>query len=679
MPPEMKQDPFAGPGELRALGRAKDWSSTPLGPVASWSTSLRTVVALVLAAPTATILLWGPELVQIYNDAYRLVMGAKHPGGLGQRNIECWPEVWDFTAPVYAGVRERGESFTFTDQRLVLDRPGLPSESYFTLTYSPVRDDDGSIGGIFVSVFETTAQVLARNEREARYRALFASVSEGFCIIQLIFDDAGRAVDYRYVEVNPAFERQTGIHDALGRTVRETTPDIEPVWIETYARVALTGDPARFVNYARPLDRWFEVSAFRIGAAEERRVAVLFTDITERRRAETERDRLVAALVIERARLEEVFRRAPSFIVGFRGPDQTYEFVNEAYYQLVGHREIVGKPLLEAIPEIRDQGFKEILDRVRETEEPWVGRETPVRLERTPGAPLETRYLDMIFQPLTDADGTRAGVIVHGSDITEQVLARREVERLLVESERARAEAEGARREAEEANRAKSEFLAVMSHELRTPLNAIGGYAELLELGVRGPVSDAQLADLARIQQSQRHLLGLINQVLNYTRVDAGAVRYDVAEVPVNEALAAAEALVIPQVRARGLRYVLDGCPPELTVRADREKLQQVLLNLLSNAIKFTESGGEVRVACTSDGDQVAIAVSDTGIGIAPDKLATIFEPFVQVDQRLTRTQEGVGLGLAIARELARGMGGDLVVKSEAGRGSRFTLRLPRG
>ena len=235
-----------------------------------------------------------------------------------------------------------------------------------------------------------------------------------------------------------------------------------------------------------------------------------------------------------------------------------------------------------------------------------------------------------------------------------------------------------ARKQAEDASRAKGDFLAVMSHELRTPLNAIGGYAELMELGLRGPITEAQRSDLGRIQQSQKHLLGLINQVLNYTRVETGNVSYDMTDVPVATALVAAEALVVPQVRAKGLKYILGECDPGLTVRADREKLQQILLNLLTNAIKFTASGGEIAVGCTVRGNEIAIHVSDTGVGIPSDKLVTIFDPFVQVDSRLIRAQEGVGLGLAISRDLARGMGGELTVESIEGKGSTFTLTLAR-
>jgi signal transduction histidine kinase len=223
-----------------------------------------------------------------------------------------------------------------------------------------------------------------------------------------------------------------------------------------------------------------------------------------------------------------------------------------------------------------------------------------------------------------------------------------------------------------------------MSHELRTPLNAIGGYAELIEMGIRGPVSDAQRADLARIQKSQRHLLGLINGVLNYAKVDAGAVHYEVSDVPLDEVLASCEALIAPQASARRIALTFEGCDTGLCARADREKVQQVVLNLLSNAVKFTDAGGQIRLSCSAasriagDGPRIAIQVTDTGQGIGPDQLERVFQPFVQVDSKLTRTSEGTGLGLAISRDLARGMGGDLTVESTLGVGSTFTLTLPR-
>ncbi|HEX8394359.1 MAG TPA: ATP-binding protein [Longimicrobium sp.] len=232
---------------------------------------------------------------------------------------------------------------------------------------------------------------------------------------------------------------------------------------------------------------------------------------------------------------------------------------------------------------------------------------------------------------------------------------------------------------AEEANRVKSQFLATMSHELRTPLNAIGGYTELLEMGVRGPVTEQQRDDLLRIQASQRHLLGLINEVLNYAKLETGAVQYEVSDVAVRDVLNSAEALVSPQARVKGLQLEVVLRDPGLIVRADADKLLQVLANLLSNAVKFTDRGGRVGLWCGVADGAVLFRVTDSGIGIPADKLDAIFEPFVQVRSDLTRTAEGTGLGLAISRDLARGMGGELIAESVVGQGSTFTLMLPVG
>ncbi len=232
---------------------------------------------------------------------------------------------------------------------------------------------------------------------------------------------------------------------------------------------------------------------------------------------------------------------------------------------------------------------------------------------------------------------------------------------------------------AEEANRAKSAFLATMSHELRTPLNAIGGYVQLIELGIQGPITEKQADSLARISRAQRHLLRLINDILNLARIEAGRVEYNLASCHLKEMVDAVLPMVEPQLQSRGVRYSVD-VAPDLTAYADREKVQQILLNLLSNATKFTPANGSVAVTAAVMGERqerVALAVRDTGVGIPAERLAQVFEPFVQVDDSHARRAEGSGLGLAISRDLARGMGGELTAESEVKVGSAFTLTLP--
>ena len=257
-------------------------------------------------------------------------------------------------------------------------------------------------------------------------------------------------------------------------------------------------------------------------------------------------------------------------------------------------------------------------------------------------------------------------------------VANRRLQATMTEAQTARSEAERARGDAEAANRAKSDFLAMMSHELRTPLNAIGGYAELIELGIHGPVTDAQRNALNRIARSQAHLLTLINDVLNFARVDSGQIQYAVEDVRMHETLGGIEPLVEPQIVARRLSFEYLACDPTIVAAADADKVRQVVLNLLGNAVKYTPEGGSVALACDADEKTVRVHVRDTGPGIEPDQLPVIFEAFVQGHRALNRPNEGVGLGLAISRDLARGMGGDVTVETELGVGSTFTLVLPR-
>ena len=283
------------------------------------------------------------------------------------------------------------------------------------------------------------------------------------------------------------------------------------------------------------------------------------------------------------------------------------------------------------------------------------------RFMRTDG---ELRWLEGFARLRTDANGEPVSFLGVSHDVTDR--------EQLLEGE------QQARRDAEAANAAKAIFLTTMSHELRTPLNAVSGYVDLLEMEVRGPVTDLQREDLRRIRRASQHLLVLINDILNYARLEAGSVELHLSEVTLTDALQGMEALIAPQLLAKGVAYEYKPCDRSVRVQVDREKLDQILLNLVGNAVKFTDRDGRITLNCEIAGDSARVIVTDTGRGIPRGKLQTIFDPFVQVDRHLTpERQQGVGLGLAISRDLARAMHGDISVQSDAGKGATFVLTLP--
>ena len=402
---------------------------------------------------------------------------------------------------------------------------------------------------------------------------------------------------------------------------------------------------------------WVQISGAPIRDSQGEVVAALavLEDIDADKRAAQEREHLLRAIEVERLRLREVFEKAPAFMAVLRGPEHVFELVNPSFFQLVGHREILGRPVHQALPEVEGQGFFELLDRVYRSGEPFFGQEMPVRLQREPGAPREERNVDFVYQPMRDAEGRVTGLIAHGVDVTDQVRARRALE---------------------ETSRAKSDFLATMSHELRTPLNAMLGYSELLLLGIPEAIPERAREQVERIRLSATHLLQIIEEILTFSRLEAGRERLDLSAVALGELAREVGAIIEPLAAAKGLGFAIDVPAPTLRLQTDARKVRQILLNLLGNAIKFTEAG-QVTFAARTDGDGVVFQVHDSGIGIAPEHLERIFEPFWQVHSALHVRVGGTGLGLPVTRQLVELLGGSLHVESELHHGTTFTVHLP--
>ena len=264
------------------------------------------------------------------------------------------------------------------------------------------------------------------------------------------------------------------------------------------------------------------------------------------------------------------------------------------------------------------------------------------------------------------ADGRLVGFAKVTRDLTERRAAQ---ERAIADARRIA--------EVEASSRTKSEFLTALSHELRTPINATLGYVDLLDLEVNGEINSQQREYLGRIRGSQEHLLRIITDLLNYSRIEAGHVQYQTAPVAMAAVVETVLPMVEPQATAKGHRLEYIRCTTVPTARVDRSKAEQIVLNLLGNAVKFTPAGGTVKVECKSAGGKVTVSVTDSGPGVPVDQQAAIFEPFVQIGRSLTSGHEGTGLGLAISRDLARAMGGDVTVESIPGEGAKFSFIVP--
>ncbi|WP_442512015.1 ATP-binding protein [Novipirellula sp. SH528] len=535
------------------------------------------------------------------------------------------------------------------------------------LTFNALDPESGVAIGVLVTdltsqrsherLRETTKQLKINEER---YRTLFQSIDEGFCVMEIIYDDQGCCNDYRFVEVNPAFEKQSGIINAVGRTIRELVPDIETTWLEIYGEVVKTGIPKRFVNEANKLSRWFNVYAFRLGGSQSRRVAALFTDITHQREAELQ-------LKLARSRLESTLNA---------GEIGTWEF--DLIEQTVSADANLARMFGIAPEETDGRSLSAYLAAIHPDDRDDVGRE--IRLAIESGERLEVSYrITVEGQPVRyvvargrverDVNGRAVrlpGVVI---DVTAQRLA----EESLRESERnLRSIAESL----EEADRRKDQFLATLAHELRNPLSPIKSAAQMMQAVDEDPKQLRELSAIVNRQADQ--MVRLIDDLLDVSRISRGKIKLRTASVDLRDVVAVALESSAPFIDDSKQTLHVQNADEALYVTGDAARLTQVIVNLLNNAAKYTPAAGEIFLSVEKHGDEAWISVRDNGIGLDQSSLERIFAMFEQVDVSKERGQSGLGIGLSLAKTLVELHGGTIAAESPGiNKGCCFVVKLP--
>lgn len=524
--------------------------------------------------------------------------------------------------------------------------------------YMPDVRPDGSIPGFYALVQDITerhrAEKALRESRE-QYRTLFESIDEGFCIIEMIFDEQNTPLDYRFIEINPAFERETGLSGALGRTMREMIPEHDPHWFEIYGRVALTREAVRFENYSRTLQRWFSVFAFPVGDRSSHRLGLLFSNITERKQAEQ-------AAQYHSREIESLLNAAPLGVY-LVDADLKIREVNPIALPVFGDIPggVVGRAFDEIVHILWEKEFADEVMRIfrhtLETGEPYVAPEEPEhRIDRD-----VTEYYEWRFNRITLPDG-RHGVVCYFRDVSQQVQARKEIER--------------SRDALRESARRKDEFLAMLAHELRNPLAPIRNASQILKLPGVDEKTRRAASDMLDRQVGQ--MVRLVDDLLDVSRITRGRIGLRKQRIELAMIVNQAVETVRPLCESKNHQLTIESPAEPVYLDADPARLTQIVGNLLNNACKFTRRGGHVTLRARGEHGQAVIRVRDDGIGIAPDQLPRIFELFTQADTSLERSQSGLGIGLTLVKSLVEMHGGTVKARSRGiGKGSEFIVRLP--
>lgn len=513
--------------------------------------------------------------------------------------------------------------------------------------------------GMIIDITERKQSEKSLQQSEFRYHSLFETIDQGFCVIEILFDQNGKPFNYLFVETNPMFARHTGFNDVSGKTVLELIPQLETHWFETYGKVVLTGESVRLIERSDAMNRWFEVYAMRLGDQSSRQVAVLFTDITERKQQELELHENE-----EHLRLATEAAEMYSWVIDL--PHRTIKFAANQL-QVLGFElpETFSEAMKFVHPEDGADAKRAFNAEIQNTE----NFETEYRLIHPNTG--EVVWVCTTGVVITDANSAPVRLVGVTQNISSRKLAEAERERLLAEEHLARQTAEAA-------TRAKDEFLAIISHELRNPLNSILGYSRLV---CTNPHDAAQVTSYCKIiERNARVQQQLIEDLLDTARIISGKLRIEVAPTDLRLVLEDALAVVRPAADAKRIDLIAHLGDKSQTITGDAARLQQVVWNLLQNAIKFTPEGGRVELELERGEKNVRVIISDSGQGIDPEFLPIVFDRFSQNDMSRTRRHGGLGLGLALVKQLVELHGGTVKAASAGtGQGATFMLTLPLG
>lgn len=780
-----------GDGELATLTRGKDWSKNPVGEISKWPHALLTTVNIILNSKFPMFLWWGDDMIQFYNDAYRPSLGndGKHPNALGQKAIECWKEIWTIIYPLIQTVKETGQPTWNEDQLIPIYRNGKIEDVYWTFSYSAVYNEMSKIAGVLVTCMETTDKIINHNGLVEVKNALQAAHTESENqrdMLKQFFMEAPAGIcilngpEFIFELANPLYQQLIGRTDLLGKPLFSALPQLKGQPVEDILKnVYYNNESFKGQELNIPIpdkhtgilqDRYFNfIYQPRHNVNNQVNGVLVFvyevTDVVLTKKALQENE----------YKFRNIVEQSPVPIMVTRGAEMTIEECNKPMLQLIGHNEsIKGHTIYDAMPELEGQPVIDQLNYCFNNGEKWEGYEQPILLVKD-GVEVYG-YYNVTYQPFIE-NGRIAGVLHSAIDVTEQVLARKKLEktedtlklsllaanlgtfdfdlengkltwdercrtlfgishdkevsyetdfagglhpddrqRILdfvsnevfnkelsngdcdveyrtigVEDKRIRwiramgkayfnAQDKPVRflgsvldiTEQKEDELRKNDFIGMVSHELKTPLTSLKAYMQILQAGAYQQLAPAILP---KVEVQVNKMNDLIHGFLNLSRFESGKLTLEKQRF--NLDILIDEIISDKRLIAPHHTIIFDKCNAVHNLVADREKIESVIRNLLSNAIKYSAVNTSITVTCMEHKDDIEVRVTDEGIGIKKEDIENIFQRYYRVENQITKTISGFGIGLYLSSEIIKRHNGTIGAESIPGRGSTFYFILP--